>query len=196
MGRDDDHQIGLLLPVRGAAEQRAKDRHRADPGKLLDVALGLSSDSRPAIAKLWPSRNSTVVRASRLVSDGTLKPEICTACAKLSSLTDGARRRLMMPFARTVGVNVNCTPNGLYWMVMTGTPPVLPGCADGHRKFAAGQKRGGIAGERNQVGLGQSADQSFRFQGSQSNIKAGTLGGETGQRNAKGRCAGEQSRLQ
>ena len=34
-------------------------------------------DSRPAIAKLWPSRNSIVVRASRLVSDGTVKPEIC-----------------------------------------------------------------------------------------------------------------------
>ena len=35
--------------------------------------------SSPAIAKLWPSRNSIVVRASRLVSDGIMKPEIWTA---------------------------------------------------------------------------------------------------------------------
>ena len=35
--------------------------------------------SSPAIAKLWPSRNSIVVRASRLVSDGITKPEIVTA---------------------------------------------------------------------------------------------------------------------
>ena len=69
--------------------------------------------SSPAIAKLWPSRNSIVVRASRLVSDGTMKPEIWMACVKSSSLTDGARRRLMMPLAKTVGTNVNCTPKGL-----------------------------------------------------------------------------------
>ena len=43
-----------------------------------------------------------------------VKPEIWTACAKSSSLTDGARRRLMMPLAKTVGTNVNCTPKGLY----------------------------------------------------------------------------------
>ena len=59
-----------------AAEQRAEDRHRSDPGKLLRCCARLSVDSRPAIAKLWPSRNSIVVRASRLVSDGTVKPEI------------------------------------------------------------------------------------------------------------------------
>ena len=50
---------------------------------------------------------------------------------KSSSLTDGARRRLMMPPAKTVGTNVNSTPKGLYWVVMIGTPPALPGCADG-----------------------------------------------------------------
>ena len=68
--------------------------------------------------KLWPSRSSTVVRASRLLIEGITKPDIVTAVAKLSSLTDGASRKLMMPFSRTVGVNVNCTPNGWYWMVM------------------------------------------------------------------------------
>src|SRR5262245_37104060 len=78
----------------------------------------LSACSSPAIEKLWPSRSSTVVRASRLLIDGTLKPDMVTACAKLSSLTDGASRKLMMPLSRTVGVKANCTPNGWYWMVM------------------------------------------------------------------------------
>ena len=39
--------------------------------------------SSPAIAKLWPSRNSIVVRASRLVSDGTVKPEIWMALCEV-----------------------------------------------------------------------------------------------------------------
>src|SRR5262249_17656156 len=38
MGRHDDHQIRLHLLELLAAEQRAEDRHRADPGKLRDVA--------------------------------------------------------------------------------------------------------------------------------------------------------------
>src|SRR5262249_12051239 len=96
-----------------------------------ETLRGLSVCSRPAIEKLWPSRSSTVVRASRLSSDGMLKPFAFTAIAKLSSLTDGARRRLMMPFSRTVGVKANCTPNGWYWTLMTGTPPVPPGCTTG-----------------------------------------------------------------
>src|SRR5713101_5015972 len=55
------------------------------------------------MAKLWPSRSSMVVRASRLMSDGIVKPEICTALAKSRSLTAGTRRKLMMPLASTVG---------------------------------------------------------------------------------------------
>src|SRR5215831_12968231 len=62
----------------------------------------------------------------------------------------------------------------------------------GHRIFAAGEKRGGIAGERNQIGLGQTADQSFGFQGSQENIEAGTVAREICQRNAEGLSAREQ----
>src|SRR5258708_4049979 len=35
--RNDDHQVGFLLLVRRAAEQRAKHRNRPDPGHLRDV---------------------------------------------------------------------------------------------------------------------------------------------------------------
>src|SRR5262245_2869154 len=89
-----------------------------------EIARRLSVCSRPAIEKLWPSRSSTVVRASRFVSDGTTNPLRVTANAKLSSLTDGARRRLMIPFSRTVGLNDNWTPKGWYWMVITHVPTV------------------------------------------------------------------------
>src|SRR5262249_23370126 len=95
-----------------------------------ETARRLSACNRPAMEKLWPSRSSTVVRASRLLIEGTLKPLIVTACAKLSSLTDGAKRRLMMPFSRTVGLKVNWTPYGWYWMVIAH-PPIV-GVPDWH----------------------------------------------------------------
>src|SRR5262249_27830528 len=38
MGRDDDHQVCVRRHECLAAEQRAEHRHRADPGKLRDVA--------------------------------------------------------------------------------------------------------------------------------------------------------------
>ena len=60
-----------------------------------------------------------------------MEPEIVTGFAKSSSLTDGARRRLMTPPAKTVGTNVNSTPKGFHWTVMTGAPPILPACATG-----------------------------------------------------------------
>src|ERR1700704_1965966 len=78
--------------------------------------------NRPAIAKLCPSRNSIVVIASRLISDGTVVPEIVTALEKSSSLTSGAIRRLIKPFWSTVGVNDSRTPNGLNSMVGVTSP--------------------------------------------------------------------------
>ena len=119
--------------------------------------------SSPAIAKLWPSRNSIVVRASRLVSDGMLKPEIWTAFAKSSSLTDGARRRLMMPPAKTVGTNVSCYAEGL---PLDGDDRHAAGTSrlrDRHREFAARQEGGGVTGECNQVRLGQASDEALRL---------------------------------
>ena len=88
-------------------------------------------------------------------------------------------------------MNVNCTPNGWYSIVMTQPAAVAP-AGTWHWIFAAGEKRSGIAGERDQIGLGQLADQPLRFQGAQNNIEARSLAGEICDRNAEGRCAGEQ----
>src|ERR1700740_3001716 len=103
---------------------------------------------RPAIAKLWPSRSSIVVTASRLMSDGMVVPEIVTALAKSSSLTSGAIRRLLMPLERTVGGRA----------------------ADRNWKFAASQELSGIPGQRHQIGFGQSANQSLCFEGGDQHI--------------------------
>ena len=81
--------------------------------RLGEMSPRLLFCSRPAIAKLWPSRSSIVVLVWRLDRAGMSKPEMRTALTKSSSLTDGARRRLMMPLASTVGMNVSSTPNGL-----------------------------------------------------------------------------------
>ena len=61
-GRYDDDQVRLLLLVGSAAKQRAQDGDRANPGYLGKV-VAFWLDRSPAIAKLWPSRNSTVVGA-------------------------------------------------------------------------------------------------------------------------------------
>ena len=124
------------------------------------------------------------MRASRLVIDGIVKPAFWTACVKSSSLTDGTRRRLMMPPSKTVGTNVNCTPKGLYSVVMIGNPPAAR-LRRRHRKFAARQKGRGVTGECNQVRLCQASDEALGFQCGQSNVEAAPLGGETGQRDAK-----------
>ena len=86
--------------------------------------------SSPAIAKLWPSRNSIVVRASRLVSDGIMKPEIWTALREVelahrrrqAQIDDAAsqdRRHERQLLRRRACIR----------MVMIGAPPALPGCA-------------------------------------------------------------------
>src|SRR5262245_6024870 len=53
MGRHDNHQVRLHFLELLAAEQRAEDRHRADPGKLRDVAPVVSlqqAGNREALA--------------------------------------------------------------------------------------------------------------------------------------------------
>ena len=48
---------------------------------------------RPLIAKLWPGCNSMLVCTLRMVSAGTLNPEMFTPLAKSRALTSGASSR-------------------------------------------------------------------------------------------------------
>ena len=68
---------------------------------------------KPAIAKLWPSRNSTSVSARRVDNAGIKNPDTVTAFEKSSELTSGATFRRIVPSLCTLGVNLNRTPNSL-----------------------------------------------------------------------------------
>src|SRR5262245_40531714 len=191
MGRNDDHQVRLQLLELLAAKQRAEDRHRADPGKLRDVAPIVSlqqAGDREALAVTQLDRGARLALVYRRdieagYGHGPRKVEF--AHRRREAQIDDAvfqtqRREGQLHTERLVLDGHHRHGTGAPWLYR------------GHRVFAAGEKRCGIAGERNQVGLGQTADQSFGFQGSQEDIKAGTVAGEICQRNAEGRSAGEQ----
>src|SRR5262249_21123667 len=191
MGRDDDHQVRLHFLELLAAEQRAEDRHRADPGKLRDVApiVGLQqAGDREALAVTQLDRGARLALVDRWdieagYGHGLRKVELAHRRreAQIDDAIGQDRRREGQLQAERLVLDGNDRDG-------TGAPWLYRG----HRIFTAGEKRGGVAGERNQVGLGQTADQSFGFQGSQENIEAGTVAGENCQRNAEGRSAREQ----
>src|SRR5262249_28790359 len=191
MGRDDDHQVRLQLLELLAAEQCAEDRHRADPGKLRDVApiVGLQqAGDREALAVTQLDRGARLALVYRRdieagYGHGSRKVELAHRWreAQIDDAVFQDRGREGQLHTERLGLDGNDRHG-------TGAPWLYRG----HRIFAAGEKRGGIAGERNQVRLGQTADQSFCFQGSQQNIKAATLAGKICQRNAERLSAGQQ----
>src|SRR5215831_143289 len=191
MGRDDDHQVRLHLLELLAAEQRAEDRHRADPGKQRDVAPIVSlqqAGDREALAVTQLDRGARLALVYRRdieagYGHGSRKVELAHRWREAQiddAVFQDRGREGQLHTERLVLDGNDRHGTGAPWLYR------------GHRIFAAGEKRGGIARERNQVGLGQSAHQSFRFQGSQEYIKAATPAGEICQRNGEGRCAGEQ----
>src|SRR5215831_4975600 len=162
MRRHDDHQVRLHLLELLAAEQRAEDRHRADPGKLRDVAPIVSlqqAGDREALAVTQLDRGARLALVDRRdieAGDGHGPRKVEFAHRRREAQIDDAvfqdrRREGQLHTERLVLDGIDRHGTGAPWLYR------------GHRIFAAGQKRGGIARERNQVGLGQSADQSFRF---------------------------------
>ena len=127
--------------------------------------------SSPAIAKLWPSRNSIVVRASRLVIDGITEAgdldgfcEVELAYRRRQAQIDDAasqdRRHERQLYAEGLELG------GDDWHAASA-----PRLRRRHRKFAARQEGGGVTGECNQVRLGQASDEALRFQCGQSNVE-------------------------
>ena len=113
--------VSILL-IRRAAEQRPEYRHRPDPGHLRDI-LSVTSLQQTGMAKLWPSRNSTVVRALRRTEPGMIVPAMVTALVKSSSLTEARPGGLITPRDSTVGTKASSTPNFLNSIVTVGTHP-------------------------------------------------------------------------
>ena len=91
------------------------------------------------MAKLWPSRSSTLVLARR-----TLRPGMATLpvvrrmeLAASISLTSGSILRLMRPSSSTMGVKLSLTPNSLNWMVtLPSSCPIGMGNSPPARKLA------------------------------------------------------------
>src|ERR1700682_381348 len=74
--------------------------------------------------KLWPSRNSTVVEASRRINAGTETPPVIdTPWAGSSWLTFGLMTRLIWPSLSTVGVKARPTPYFLYSIAVWPSEP-------------------------------------------------------------------------
>src|SRR5262249_55580583 len=174
-----------------ADERRAEERQRADPGKLRDVAPIVrlqKTGNRETLAVTQLDRGARLALVDRRdvetgYGHGLRKVELAHRRreAQIDDAVFQDRRREGQLHTERLGLDGNDRHG-------TGAPWLYRG----HRIFAAGEKRGGIARERNQVGLGQSAHQSFRFQGSQEYIKAATPAGEICQRNGEGHRAGEQ----
>ena len=82
------------------------------------------------MAKVWPSRSSTVVLARRTVSPGTLMLEVVTEIVGSIWLTSLLTTRLIWSLPRTVGVKARLTPNCLNSMVIVLAPIALS-CATG-----------------------------------------------------------------
>ena len=77
--RYDDDEIGLILLIFGGLRNNVPKTGTEPIQGSCDKLPMLLDCKRPAIAKLWPLRSSIVVRASRLVRDGMVVPEIVTA---------------------------------------------------------------------------------------------------------------------
>ena len=82
------------------------------------------------MAKLWPSRSSTVVVARRVIRPGIEKPEMMTDVVLSMALTSGLTTRLMRSLPITVGVKDRLTPNGLNSTVIV-VPPASVSWATG-----------------------------------------------------------------
>ncbi len=89
IGRDQNHQFGLVVDEVAAVEQRAENRQLRQPGQAVDSPLGLLRNQ----ARPWPASSpdgiSSVVFARRvLIEDGQefveLPPSDCVSVIALS----------------------------------------------------------------------------------------------------------------
>ena len=111
------------------------------------------------MAKLSPSRISTVVEVSRRLKAFTVKPFEVKPLAGSMEDTAAISSRLMMSPSTTAGTKVSSTPKGLY-----STEIWPPSCATGIGIFAAGQELRLLPRQGGQVRFGQRAHDAAGFQ--------------------------------
>ena len=145
--------------------------------------------SRPAIAKLCPSRSSTVVLARRTISAGTvIAPTVIVVVGSIW-LTSGSIFRLITPSPSTVGVKARPTP-----YFLNSTVIVAEVRRDRNRKLAAGEEARGVARERRQVRLGEAAHHAALLQRLQQHVGLHAVAEHAADHGAERRRAGHQCR--
>ncbi len=171
MRRDEDDEIGLVLLVGRTAEQRAQHRHGADPGQLVDVlhVAGLQqAGDGEALSVTQLDGGAGVALGQRRdggAGDGDRIGEVQFADRRLDPQIDGAARQHR-------GHEGEFHTKGLE---LDGHRRQSAGRGGGrhrHREFAAGQETGRVARQRDQVGLGQPADQALGFQRREQQVDA------------------------
>src|ERR1700722_12716596 len=152
MRRDDDDEIGLVLLIARAREQRAEHRHRAEPGNLAAVAqvvrLQEARDREALPIAQLDGRDRVALdqRRDRGARDRYRIGEIELAHLRRDLEVDEAlaehRRGERQAHAERLELDGR------------RDDPIRRGGGERYREFAAGEELGGVAGQRHKVRLG------------------------------------------
>ena len=143
--------------------------------------------------KLCPSRSSTVVRASRLFSEGTIKPEIVTACCKVEFAHRWRQAQIDNAVFQDRRVEGQLHAERLVLDGNDRTPPVAPVAVTTGTGYSPPARNEAVSPES----AISSGSANWRINPLVSKAvrrtsRLMTVGGEIGERNAKRRCAGQQ----
>src|SRR5476649_1839925 len=152
---DNDGEIGLVLLIRGAAKQRAQNRDVADPGQLryrvLPSALQQSADHEALAVTQLDGRRGAAYNQRRNRDAGYLHRmagvELADLRFDLEIDQTVAQHRRREGQADTIALVFDRNLSERAW--------------NGNRKLTAGKETCGVAGERDQIGLGQAAREAL-----------------------------------
>ena len=118
--------------------------------------------SRPAMARVWPSRSSTTVRALRWSMAGTRPPLIVVPAPKLSWLKTGSTSSRITSLARMWGRKLRIAPKLANWTVTTAVPPGIDElCGTGYGKRPPARNRAGWPSSAIRFGSARSLARAF-----------------------------------
>ena len=193
MRRDDDDEIGLVLLVPHAAEQRAEHRNGAEPRHLRAVSQ---------VVRLQQAGDREALAVAQL--DGGERVALDERRDRGARYGHGVREIELADLRGDAQVDDAVGEHG--WRERQTDPERLEldggrdetirrGCGDRHREFPAGEEACGVAGKRHEVRLGQAPDHAARLERGDQNIDALAAIDEIGEHHAErlGRCPGERA---
>ncbi len=188
MRRHDDDEIGLVLLIGLRREQRAQHRHAAEPGQLLDLVLGVGlqqTADREALAVAQFDRGRGAAHDQRRHRDRARHRHgmggVDRAHFRLDLHVDQATAKHGRRESQADAI----------FFVIDGDLALVAGHRD--RIFAAGQEAGGVAGERDQIGLGQTAGDALLLKRVDQHVGRHAVCHHAGDHEAEGRTAGNHA---